>query len=417
MSELCRDFPKAELFFVGGCVRDAILQRPIKDIDLVIRNLTRQEIETWFSRHGVMNYVGKQFGVYKFIATDTTSEIDIALPRSEQALSNSRGGYKEFMVEARSDFPIELDLSRRDFTVNAMAVDVRTQKLIDPFHGERDVAARIIRAVGKPADRFNEDLSRLLRAIRFACSLGFHIEEATWNAIKESAPRLNEKQDGQWIVPRETVGKEFLKSFFSDPLCTLARYEQACLITLLFPTLDLEKAKQLLNESAGLPPRQLLAIFLLSFDQQEAERISETYHFSQFPKTDRRHIDMDDIRWIIRAVHALDLVENPSRLPGSLFERLFLGPRADDLIDLLKLTRPQSPSLLSGVQERIKAIRLTWGDEIPDLIHGEDLIALDLKPGPQFRQIQQAVRDAQIDGKILSKEEALAFVQKSLTYP
>ena len=412
MTKLFHDMPKVELFFVGGCVRDVLLKRTTKDIDLVIRNITRQEIETWFGANGSVNYVGKQFGVYKFIPEGATEEIDIALPRTEHPTKNSHGGYKEFAIESRSDFPIALDLARRDFTVNAMAFDVKKKELIDPYHGQRDVVARIIRAVGKPGDRFSEDLSRILRAIRFACSLGFHIEEETWQAMKDLAPRLQDKVEQEWIVPRETIGKEFLKSFFSDPSCTLARYEQAGLLSLLFPGLDVATAKEHLSVSAGLPPRLLLALFLLSFDQDAAEKCMATYHFSQFPKTERLHVDASALRSVIRSVHALDLVEDPSRLPGSLFERLFLGPRSQDLIDLLKLTRPHFPSLLLKVEARVQKIRALWGDDIPELVRGEDLIALQLKPGPQFRRIQQAVRDAQLDGRVRSKEEALRFASE-----
>ncbi len=407
-----QSFSQAQLFFVGGCVRDTLLCRATQDVDIVIGNLSAPEIERWFKTQGTINFVGKSFGVYKFIPQGSEQEIDIALPRTEHASENNHGEYKAFDIDARSDLPIEMDLARRDFTINAMAFDLRHKKLIDPHHGRRDLEAKLIKTVGAPADRFREDLSRVLRAVRFACAFGFHIEEHTWACLKEFVPHLLDRVDDHDVVAHETIGKEFLKSFLVDPLCTIARYENAGLLSILFPAVDASVAKLFLDGASGLSPKLLIALFLLAADPDEAHEILSTYHFSQLPRTERFHIDSREITWLLRSVHLVDVIHDPSLLPGSTFERLFLGERGECLLDLLRLTRADAEKKIHLIEAERKRIHALWGDEIPELITGEDLINMGLTPGPAFRKMQQAVRDAQLAGTVMTKEEAREFVKK-----
>lgn len=415
------DHPGSELFLVGGAVRDALLKRPTHDFDFVVRGVNKDELEKWFGARGQLDLVGRNFGVYKFISNSLTRRpqkiepIDIALPRTESSLPGSLGGYREFEVEARMDLPIEMDLGRRDFTVNAIAFDLGGGHFIDPHDGRRDIEAQIIRAVGTPAERFAEDLSRLLRAIRFSCSLSFHIEENTWAAIQQLAGRVNDKNSaGEWVVPRETVGREFLKSFLHDPTCTLVKYESAGFANLLFPEFDFEKASKLLSDVAGLPPHLLVALFLSATDPANARKVGSELHFQQFPKEHRFHIDLDEVMWLIRSTHALDIVENVGAMPGSLFERLFLGPKGDDLLALMALTGSAPEQKIAAVKERTAAIREQFGDEIPELVSGDDLIKAGMKPGPAFREVMTKIRDAQFAGEITSKQEALEYLKTVL---
>src|SRR3989339_281163 len=191
LSDLLEKFPQAEVYLVGGAVRDIILDRETKDFDFVIGNVKADELEKFLAGLGEVNLVGKSFGVFKFVPTgfhvgDNNFEaLDIALPRTEVA--GMSGGYKDFEVQSDPSLPIEDDLGRRDFTINALAWDIKNKKLIDEFSGVKDLEQSIIRAIGDPEQRFQEDYTRMLRAVRFSCQLGFKIESKTLKAINLKA--------------------------------------------------------------------------------------------------------------------------------------------------------------------------------------------------------------------------------------
>lgn len=413
-----REQPRAQIFLVGGAVRDAFLQLPTKDFDFVISGLTTKSIEQWFGGRGKLDFVGTHFGVYKFLpvsANHPSEEIDIALPRTEAASTDNHGGYREFVVEARVDLPIEMDLARRDFTVNAMAYDLRRGTLIDPYKGLRDLKAKVVRAVGVPSERLQEDLTRLLRAIRFSCLLGFHIEEHTWNAIHDLAPRINfTRSDDSWIVPREAVGREFLKSYLHDPACTLIKYDVCGLFALLFSEFDPRRAMTLVSDATGLSPRLLVALLLSTAELTAARSRAEEYRFYQFPKNSRLHIDLEEVLWLVRSAHALDLIEDPEQMRGSIFEKMFMGTKGAELLSLIHLTGSAPEKKIEAVKKRLQHLRSTLGDEIPELLNGDDLIKAGVKPGPQFRELLNKIRDAQFTGTITSKDEASDYLASLL---
>ncbi len=185
-------FKDADAYLVGGMVRDLLFGRESYDHDLVICHVPAAELEKLLEKYGKVNLVGKSFGVFKFMpeGREDGNFIDIALPRTEESWGT--GGYKDFDVQSDPDLSIEDDLSRRDLTINAMAVNLKTGDLIDPFRGIKDLKEGIIRTVGRPEDRFREDRTRMLRAARFAAQLGFKIEEATYRAIKKNAANIEE---------------------------------------------------------------------------------------------------------------------------------------------------------------------------------------------------------------------------------
>ena len=232
-----------EWHLVGGVVRDLALGRPTKDIDLVVRGLPLDAVRAALESAGRVDLVGKHFGVLKFVpdGIDLDEAIDVALPRTEHSM-HSTGGYKDFAVQSDPSLPIEDDLRRRDFTVNAMAWEPATRRLIDPFGGRDDLAAQRIRSVGRPLERFAEDYSRLLRALRLACQLGFEIEPATWTAIQQTIGHLNDTapvpgEVDEFIVPRETIGKELARMFWLAPARALDLFDGSGAAAALMPEL------------------------------------------------------------------------------------------------------------------------------------------------------------------------------------
>lgn len=194
-----------EAYIVGGCVRDLLLNKVPKDWDIATE-AKPEEIQKIFPESVYEN----QFGT---VAVRTTSKEE-SLKIVEITTFRQEGKYtdKRHPDEIKFAKTLEEDLSRRDFTVNAIALtEVKSQKskiksyeVIDPFGGQKDLKNKVIRAVGNPEERFNEDALRLLRAVRFACELNFVIEAQTLEAIKKNTNLLR-------FIAKERIRDEFIK--------------------------------------------------------------------------------------------------------------------------------------------------------------------------------------------------------------
>lgn len=209
---------KAEVFVVGGAVRDALLRRKIKDSDIVVRQVSLRTLQTVLKQMGSVELVGKHFGVLKWTPRRWKGEvIDVALPRTDHAFGT--GGYTHVKTQSDPRLPIENDLLRRDFTINALAFDVKKKELIDVVGGLQDIATKTLRTVGEPQIRFKEDYSRMLRGLRFVAQLGFQFDGRTAKIMRIMMHHLQEQDaKGEWVVPRETIAHELIKMFVADPL-------------------------------------------------------------------------------------------------------------------------------------------------------------------------------------------------------
>lgn len=251
IKELFAVFPQSEVYLVGGAVRDLMLCKETKDYDFVIRNISINRLQKFLAIHGKVNLVGKKFGVFKFnpLSDKSAEHIDIALPRTEFSIGHT-GHYRDFTVQSDPYLPVEEDLSRRDFTINALAWDVRKNVCVDLFGGQDDLRKKIIRTVGNPKKRFEEDYSRMLRAVRFACSLGFTIEEETMKGIMRYAKKLNDEisadahltknadRNTLRVVPYEVIAKEMVKAFVAAPVRAMDIYDELKLFRVLIPELN-----------------------------------------------------------------------------------------------------------------------------------------------------------------------------------
>ena len=192
-----------ETYLVGGCVRDLLLKSPSadkpKDWDITT-NARPEEIQKMFPDSIYEN----QFGTVavKTKATDPTLKIiEITTFRKEGKYTDKR--HPDTITFAKT---LEEDLSRRDFTINAMAIEIQKSKIkiIDPFNGQKDLKDKLIRTVGNPDERFQEDALRLMRAIRFSCELNFNLEAKTLAAIKKNSSLLR-------FIAKERIRDEFIK--------------------------------------------------------------------------------------------------------------------------------------------------------------------------------------------------------------
>jgi tRNA nucleotidyltransferase/poly(A) polymerase/2'-5' RNA ligase len=175
------------IYSVGGAVRDEFLGNESKDLDILITGIPMDKLEEILSKYGRVDAVGKSFGILKFKPKGSEEDIDVAIPRTEKP--TGEGGHKGFEVSSDHALPIEKDLKRRDFTINAIAKDINGN-LIDPFHGQEDLKNKIIRVVNPEA--FSDDPLRMLRAIQFSSRFGFTIEPKTMEMIKNNVSKINE---------------------------------------------------------------------------------------------------------------------------------------------------------------------------------------------------------------------------------
>lgn len=195
-----------EVYFVGGCVRDLIRDQEVKDWDMTT-NATPEQIQAVFPD----SFYDNSFGTVGVPLMDVEEDehkgvVEITTFRTESSYKDHR--HPEKVVWGKN---IEEDLQRRDFTVNAIAIKILNDRteIVDPYKGKEDLEQRVIKAVGNPEERFNEDALRLMRAIRFATVLGFTIENHTWSAIVKNAKLISH-------VSGERIRDELLKILTVD---------------------------------------------------------------------------------------------------------------------------------------------------------------------------------------------------------
>jgi len=192
-----------EAFLVGGCVRDLLRGKKPKDWD-VTTNATPDQIVNLFPKTFYENKFGTVSVVNEDAEDETLRNVEITPYRMEAKYSDKR--HPDSVSFTNN---IEDDLKRRDFTVNAMALDTVSGKIIDLFDGQKDMKSKLIKAVGNPVDRFSEDALRMMRAVRFATELDFNIEKETLKAIKGRAILLDK-------IAKERIRDEFIKIIMSN---------------------------------------------------------------------------------------------------------------------------------------------------------------------------------------------------------
>jgi len=191
-----------KIYSVGGAVRDSILGKESKDLDILITGLPLDQLETILSKYGRVDNVGKSFGIIKYNSPQT-GEIDIAIPRTER--KNDQGGYQGFDVTSDHNLPIEKDLERRDFTINAIAKD-SSGLMIDPYGGQGDIQKKQIKMVNPQA--FSDDPLRMLRAVQFASRFGFSIEPETLASIQQNASKIREISPERILIEFDKIVKK-----------------------------------------------------------------------------------------------------------------------------------------------------------------------------------------------------------------
>jgi len=375
-----------EAYLVGGCVRDMVLGIEPSDYDIATSAHPEQVISI-FPR---TEAIGAQFGVVLVIYRGHPFEV--ATFRSDDAYVDGRRPTGVSFTNA------EQDVLRRDFTINGLLYDPTTKEIIDYVSGKQDIQDRLIRAIGDPYKRFEEDKLRVLRAVRFGARLGYTIAPDTWAAVCQMAPLIHQ-------VSSERIREELVRILTEGEAARGVRMlEEAGLRQQILPEVhwseQLDRALRLVNRGAA--PDFAMAVLLHKTSPPDVVRIVERLKFSR-----------------AEMQHCVSLVENlpkfaaVDKMSTSALKRFFRLDRFDDYLELARIHVVAADHDLRQYQYALAKYQgWSTADIAPaPFITGEDLIEMGFKPGPLFKTILTQVEDEQLEGRIVSREQALDFVR------
>ncbi len=208
---------EGDVYLVGGCVRDFIMSKTPKDIDILVTNISLPNLHEILSKFGTLDFVGVSFGITKFKPFGYVGEpYDISIPRKDTLIDRSLG---HVGIKAEFDHTLTVydDLHRRDFTINSIAYDVRTGDYIDPHNGINDICNRIIRPTS--IDTFTDDPLRILRALQFSARFGFDISDECDAMIERNKSYIRTTISGERILG------EIDKAYKTDIYSLLEKYD------------------------------------------------------------------------------------------------------------------------------------------------------------------------------------------------
>ena len=411
-------------FLVGGCVRDMLLGLPPKDYD-VATAAPPDRIATLFPGSFL---VGAQFGVV--LVRDGDVHVEVATFRSDHDYRDGRRpGSVCFETDPRQD------VLRRDFTINALLLDPESGKVIDYVHGQNDLHEGIIRAIGDPVQRFREDHLRLLRAIRFAARLAFHIEPATFGAIRQEAGSIRH-------VAAERIRDELAAMLVSaHPRRAFELLSETGLLVHILPEIEALKGVEQPPEFhpegdvwthtmimlEGLDhPSLTLALGVLLHDVGKPatfERAPDRIRFSGHveagvqiarPLLNRLRFSNEQTEQVLALITNHMKFMDVTRMRESTVKRFLRMPGFDEHMALHRMDCLSSHGSLDNYEWLAQKQTSLPPEELkpPLLLTGRDLIEAGYPPGPRFKTMLHTLEEAQLNGEIETSAEAMALVQR-----
>lgn len=421
-----------QALWAGGCVRDELLGLIPKDYD-VATDARPEQVENLFRRHVA---VGKDFGVIMVLGPRPEGgefqQVEVATFRTDGTYSDGRRPDEVVFSSPRED------ALRRDFTVNGMFFDPLKGELIDYVGGQNDLQGRVLRAIGEPAVRFREDKLRLLRAVRIATRFDLTVEPTTAAAVRAMAGQIT-------VVSAERIAKE-LRELLVHP-------RRVCGLTLLFelglvapilpellpmkglpqgppsqPTGDLWDHVLAVMDLLGPAPSFPLALATLLHDVGKPRTVGRTpdrYTFHSHEHVGARlagdlclrlklsNAERERVVWLVERHQYL---ADARRLKPSKLKAILVHPGIRELLALHRADALASGRDIDHV-EYCERLLGEWTDADlfpPPLITGDDLKNRGLQPGPFFKTVLDAVREAQLDGTIQTVAEAWELVERML---
>ncbi len=391
-----------EAFWAGGCVRDQCLGQTPKDYD-VATDARPDEIRKIFGHRKTL-MIGAAFGVVTVLGPRSAGQIEVATFRREEGYSDGRHPDKVDYSTA------EEDAQRRDFTINGLFFDPIGGETIDYVGGMDDLAARRIRCIGNPHERIDEDKLRMLRAVRFATTLGFSVDAETQHAIKQHADEIA-------CVSAERIAAEMRRILaHSNRRVGLQWLRTSGLWRVILP------------EYAGLDPSQLKSAW------QQLESILEFLESDDFATIlaaivwpighgdapvavraaeelcDRWRLSNQELKSTVWLLKYEGTLRQAKQTEWPVLQRILVEPSIDTLI---KLARAIALSV-DGNDEQVAyseaKLKLPIEELNPEpLVNGHDLCEAGIPRGPALGNLLTYIRDAQLNGQIRTRENAIAL--------
>jgi poly(A) polymerase len=412
-----------QAYLVGGCVRDLLLGAKPKDFD-VSTDARPERIVNLFPKSG---QVGAHFGVV--LVRDAGAQVEVATFRSDHDYNDGR---RPASVHFESD-PRQ-DVLRRDFTINGLMMEAATGEVLDYVGGRADLERRVVRAIGDPDARFGEDHLRLVRAVRFAARLGFEIESATFKAIgrhhalilKVSAERVRDELERILTESGARRGFELLDAsgMLADLLPEVAAMKGVGQPPEFHPEGDVWAHTLLLLEKLDHPTAALAWGALLHDVGKPptfrvADRIRFDGHVEEGVKLahgilTRLRFSRDNMERVEALIANHMRFKDAHRMKESTLKRFLRMPDFGEHLELHRLDCLASNRNLENYDlVKRKLVELPEEQLKPaPLVTGADLIAEGYEPGPPFAEMLAAVEDAQLEGRVGSRDEALAMVRE-----
>lgn len=389
-----------QAYWAGGCVRDHLLGMEPVDFD-VATGAHPEQVRRLFGNHRTLP-VGAAFGVIIVLAPDRRTQVEVATFRSDAAYSDGRRpDYVTFSTP-------EMDALRRDFTINGMFFDPLTDSVIDFVGGQADLQRRVIRAIGNAWDRIREDKLRMLRAVRIAARFEFEIEEETYQVIRDHSMEAAS-------VSGERLWVELQKTLATPAVAWAVRaWADTGLMRVMLPEVaqvwDQEgRAERILRMVAG--PRKfhwlarLSGLLWVAVGEDCSEtlvRLKQRLRFSNDQAA--------SLRFALESQRELDVAD---QVNWSQIQPMLVSPWIGIGLELMaqRVQIGEAPqSTLEWIVER-----LAWPSQQLDpplLLTGQDLISAGYRPSPQFKDWLGLVRCKQLDGQLLTPEQALTFLRQ-----
>lgn len=398
--------------WAGGCVRDELLERTPKDYD-VATDARPQQVREVFGRRRTLA-VGESFGVIVVLGPKEAGQIEVATFRSDGEYLDGR------RPESVQFCSAEEDAKRRDFTINGMFYDPLQQQVMDYVDGQRDLKAGIVRAIGDPHARMTEDKLRMLRAVRFAATFDFELEAATADAVRSMAEQIS-------VVSSERIAQELRRMLAH---ANRGRAMQLCrdvsLMRQILPELDDESGEDdwhlVLAMLNGVGPDAVaadvefpVAFAALLYSAAERQALC-TKQSGQLVEDIGKRLRLSNREiahagWLLSHRAAL---ASANELSAAKLKRVLAQDHAGDLLSLMRAwdaandRRADDATFCAEFLARTPELEL----DPPPLITGGALIQSGLKPGPQFKDILDAVRDAQLNGEIETSDDAAQLARR-----
>ena len=416
-------------YLVGGCVRDLLLKREPRDYDIatnalpdVVQKLFPKTVE-----------VGKQFGV--LVVVINGYQFQVATFRSE---SDYRDGRHPGRVEFGN--PIA-DAIRRDFTINGMYYDPIEDKFYDYVGGQEDLKNRVIRAIGNPYERFNEDYLRMLRAVRFAAELDFRIDETTFKAIQENADKIAN-------ISAERIRDELLKLFLPPHAARgLELLRESGLLRVILPEIhDMIGCEQspvyhpegdvythtlrmLENLPADASYILVWAVLLHDVGKPRVAAImpDDEKHFYHHDKVGaemakeilgRLRFTSKEIEDIATCVHFHMQLKDAAKMRKSTLRRIFSRPTFPVELELHRLDCIASQRKLDNyefLKKKMEEFASSNQPIIPQpLVKGDDLKQIGFTEGKFLGEVLKEIHEKQLMDEITTREQAIEYAKKRL---